>query len=77
MNETQLLTLATTLVAALFGLLCAILGWVGNKLFSKLEDLAKGMSEISSELHEKVNGIDRRLTVVETRCSAKHHLTKE
>jgi hypothetical protein len=72
MSETQLLTMAAGLVATLFGLLCMILGWIGNKLFGKLEDMAKGLSDMASELHEKLNALDRRVTVVETKCHTNH-----
>jgi cell division protein FtsB len=69
MNETQLLTMAAGLVATLFGLLCLILGWIGNGLFKKLDSLQESMSAMATELHEKLNALDRRVTVVETRCS--------
>jgi hypothetical protein len=72
MSETQLLTMAAGLVACLFGLLCAILGWLGNGIFNKLDGLQKSMSEMATELHEKLNALDRRVTVVETRCTANH-----
>lgn len=72
MTEAQLFTMTGWLVAALFGLLCAILGWIGNKIFTKLESMSEGLSEIASELHEKVNGLDRRLTIVETKCITNH-----
>lgn len=72
MTDAHLFTVTGWLVASLFGLLCAILGWIGNKIFTKLESMSEGLSAIASELHEKVNGIDRRLTIVETKCTTNH-----
>lgn len=72
MSETQLLTMAGGLVAFMFGLLCAILGWLGNGIFHKLDKLQEAMTAMATELHEKLNALDRRVTVVETRCTANH-----
>lgn len=66
MTDTQLLTLAATLVATLFGLLVAILGWMGNKIYQKLEEMGHTMHQIAGDLHERINGHDRRITVLET-----------
>ncbi len=73
MNETAMLTLAASLVATLFGLLIALLGWLGNKIYSKLDDMAATMHRISGELHDRINGLDRRVTVVETKCDVQHY----
>lgn len=72
MSETQLLTMAAGLVACLFGLLCAILGWLSNGIFNKLDNLQQAMTAMATELHEKLNALDRRVTVVETSCTSNH-----
>lgn len=69
MTETQLLTIAASLVAALFGVLVVILGWMGNKIYEKLNDMASTMTSIAGDLHDRINGLDRRITVVETKCT--------
>lgn len=66
MTETMLLTLASSLVATLFGLLVLIVGWLGNKLYSKLDEMSKNLVAMAGELHGRINDIDRRLIVVET-----------
>jgi flagellar motor component MotA len=71
MNETQLLTIAAALVATMFGLLTAVLGWIGNKLYAKIDEMGDTMHEIAAGLHEKFNGLDKRVTVIET----KQHMT--
>lgn len=72
MTETQLLTLAASLVATLFGLLVAILGWLGNKFYSKLDEISGNLVKMAGELHERINGLDRRTTVLETKIEHKN-----
>lgn len=73
MTDTQLLTLAASLVATLFGLLVTIIGWLGNKFYVKLDEISKNLVEMAGELHERINGLDRRVTKVETRCAERRH----
>lgn len=67
MSETVLLTIAASLVATLFGLLVAIIGWLGNKFYGKLDEISNNLVAMAGELHDRINGLDRRVTVVETR----------
>lgn len=76
MTEGQMLSIASSIVATLFGLLVLILGWIGNKLYSKLDEISKRLERMAGELHERINGIDRRLTVVESACDH-HHSRRE
>lgn len=72
MSEVMLLTIAASLVATLFGLLVAILGWLGNKIYTKLDEMSSTMHGIAGDLHDRINGLDKRITVVETRCTTNH-----
>lgn len=72
MSETQLLTIASSLVATLFGLLVTVLGWLGSKIYTKLDEMSNTMHSIASDLNERINDLDRRVTVVETRCDNNH-----
>lgn len=72
MNDTMLLTIASGLVATMFGLLVAVLGWMGSRVYSKLDEMAKTMHSIAGELHNRINGLDRRVTIVETKCGSNH-----
>ena len=69
MSDTFLLTMASSLVATLFGLLVLIIGWLGNKFYSKLDEISQNLSRMAGELHERINGIDRRLVRVETKTN--------
>lgn len=73
MNETLLLTLAASLVATLFGLLVAVLGWLGSRIYGKLDELSRTMQNIAGDLHERINGVDKRVTVIEARCDMEYH----
>ena len=66
MNETLLLTIAASLVATLFGVLVAIIGWLGNKFYAKLDEISNNLIAMAGELHDRINGIDKRLVRVET-----------
>lgn len=66
MMDVTLLTIASSLVATLFSLLILVLGWLGNKTYSKLDEISKNLVEMAGELHERINGIDRRVVRLET-----------
>ena len=66
MTETQMLTIAAALVATMFGLLVSVLGWLGSRIYSKLDEMGNTMHAIASDLHSRINGLDHRVTVVET-----------
>lgn len=68
MSDAQLLTLSAQLVAALFGLLILILGWMGNKLSTKLE----AMTSIFDEIKREIQKIDNRVTRLEERYRYEH-----
>ena len=68
MTDAQLLTLSAQLVAALFGLLTLILGWMGNKLSTKLDS----MTSIFDEIKREIQKIDNRVTRLEERCRYEH-----
>lgn len=66
MSESMLLTVAASLVATLFGVLVMIIGWLGNKFYTKLDEISSNLVKMAGELHERINGLDRRLVRVET-----------
>lgn len=65
MTENTLLILAISLVGVFFGLLMAVLGWIGNKVYNKVDEISKNLVTMAGELHERINGIDSRLIRVE------------
>lgn len=60
------MTIALSLVATFFGLLMMVLGWSAQKLYGKVDEISKNLLTMASELHDRITGIDLRLTRVET-----------
>lgn len=71
MTETQMLTLAAALVAAMFGLLTTVIGWMGNRAVNSIDQMRDKLNEVAGELHSRINGIDSRLVKVETKLEDK------
>lgn len=71
MDSVVILTLASSLVAALFGILIAILGWMGNKLYNKLDEMARSMHLIEKDLHGQINNLHIRMVRVEDHIGIK------
>ena len=67
-DQAQILTMLLTIIVALFGVLTVIMGWMGNKLYNRLGLMAESMHNIETDLHGKISDLDRRVTIVETRC---------
>lgn len=71
------------IIGAIWMLLSGIIGWIGIRIFSKLDHLSEQMTDIHAGLqkqltegdnilHGRINEMDRRVTRVETRCSIEH-----
>lgn len=71
MDQTQLITMLLSLVTVLFAVIVMMLGWMGNKLYSRLGEITKSIRHVESDLHFRVNKIDRRVTRVETHFNLK------
>lgn len=67
MTETQMLIMAASLVATMFGLLATVIGWIGNRAINSIDQMKNKLSEVAGELHSRINGIDGRLVRVETK----------
>ena len=72
MSDAVMLSIAFAIIAAMFGVLCAVLGWLGNRIYNKVDEMSKSLNAMAGELHARINGIDRRVTIVETKCSTNH-----
>lgn len=65
--EIYIMQILLGLVATLFGLLVLILGWMGNKVYQKLDEMANTMRSIEDDLRDELLNLDRRVAVVETK----------
>lgn len=67
MDTNTLLTVASTLVATLFGLLIAMITYIGTNVISELKQLNQKLQEVANDLHTRITGLDLRLTKLETK----------
>lgn len=65
-QEITLLAIALSVIAALFGILILILGWIGGRLYNKLDEVVVNLQSMAAELHDRITGIDKRVTKIET-----------
>ena len=65
-NDMWVITILLSLVATLFGVLIVILGWMGSRVYSRLQELVRAMHNIEVDIYGKISNLDRRITVVET-----------
>lgn len=66
MNDAQFLAILMSLVASLFGILIMIFGWLGNKMYSKLEEMNRTIPVVLAEMNGEIKNIDRRVGRLET-----------
>jgi predicted PurR-regulated permease PerM len=71
MDSQALITILLSLTATFFALLVSVFSWMGNKLYSKLSEMASTMHNIESDLHGRISDLDRRVTKVETKIEDK------
>ncbi len=53
------------LPASLFVLLVATLGWIGNRVHAKLDEINNTLSSIERDLRKDLAGLDRRVSRLE------------
>lgn len=62
-----LLTIALSLVAALFGVLSVVIGWVGSRVVDRQDEMIRKLDAVKDELHARINNMGMRLVKVETK----------
>jgi predicted PurR-regulated permease PerM len=68
--EAQAFTaLLLSLVGTLFGLLVAVLSWIGNKIYTKLDQVNENLIKIDKDMTNKLSDIDKRVTRLEVAYS--------
>lgn len=66
MSDAQFLSVLMSLVATLFGVIIMILGWLGNKMYSKLDEMNRTIPVILAEHGGKIRDLDLRVNRIET-----------
>lgn len=67
MDTTILLTVSFSMIAALFGVLCGVIGWVGHRMALSIEDNNKKIDALKDEVVTKINTVSLRLVKVESK----------
>lgn len=65
MTDQAFTALMLSLVGTFFGLLVAVLGWMGNKIYLKLEEVNLNLGKLDRDLTARVHEIDKRVTRLE------------
>lgn len=67
MSETNIIfIIALAMVGVFFGLLMTVLGWMGNKLYAKVDEMSKNLVTMAGELHARINDHGERIVKLET-----------
>lgn len=74
MSDAMIVSTLLALVASLFGVLVMILGWMGNKVYEKLSEMASSLHHVENDLRGQLADLDRRVFTVETHCMKAGHI---
>lgn len=55
------------ILVALVGLLTTVIGGLGARVITRLDAMVDKLNSVAGELHTRINGLDTRLTRVETK----------
>lgn len=69
MTDHSLTALLLSLVGTLFGLLVAVLSWIGNKIYTKLDQVNDNLVKIDKDMTNRLSDIDKRVTKLEVAYS--------
>ena len=67
MTDMQIMSAGSALIGLLVAILVAMLGWIGTRIIVRLDLMVDRLNKVSGELHTRINGLDTRLTRVETK----------
>lgn len=76
MIETQVITIAVAIIGGLFTILTALIAWIGGKALARLDEMVNQLSSVKIELHDRIHGIDNRVTKLETQVENQIHPAK-
>lgn len=66
MDQVNIITGLLSVVASLLGCIALLLGWMGNKLYARLDEMTAMMRTIEVTLHGRVSSLSGRVARVET-----------
>lgn len=66
METGSIITLACAIAGTLFGILSAVIGWVGARVIVKQDELLSKLTDIKDDIHERIAELETRLVRLET-----------
>jgi hypothetical protein len=76
-SEMFIISLLLGMVATMFGLLTMVVGWFGNRMIAKMDEMHSTVHNIEADIHSKLGQLDKRVTVVETVMRSVHPLVSK
>jgi hypothetical protein len=68
MSDSYLINLILPVISGLMATLILIIGWIGNRIHTRLDEISKTLGTIERDLREDLADLDRRLTILEATC---------
>lgn len=66
MQQVDVLSHLLTTISGLLVLLLAVFGWIGNRVHSRLDEIAQSLGAIEKDLRDDLSQLDRRVSRMET-----------
>lgn len=63
--DIELIKLLGASVGSLLGLLVLVVGWIGNRIHARLDEINKTLTSIEKDLRQEVNALNTRVALVE------------
>jgi hypothetical protein len=68
MSDSYLINMILPVISGLMATLILIIGWIGNRIHTRLDEISKTLGTIERDLREDLSDLDRRLTILEATC---------
>lgn len=56
-------------IAFLVSVLIAVIGWIGNRIFHRMDSIQNVLRQAEKDLHVRIDDHEHRITRVETHCN--------
>lgn len=76
MSVEFIITIASSVVAILFGVLTAMIGWLGSRMINQLDNISSKVDLLEDSMYEKINAIENRVIILETRIAHSDSMRK-
>jgi hypothetical protein len=65
MNEINFLYLFFAMSSGVFGILITLIGWLGNRVVNKLDEISQKIEDVKFESYEKFSDLHTRISKLE------------